>query len=107
MPWAGALTGLATAGPVCPVERTPPDPSCAPRPVVGARLLVRDAAGHTVATLISDTGGRFSAQLPAGTYQLVPQPVEGLLGTAPAVDFQLGPASPSASLAVDYDTGLR
>src|SRR5512146_1016884 len=44
--WVGQLTGIATAGPVCPVERTPPDPSCAPRAVPGARLLVQDAAEH-------------------------------------------------------------
>src|SRR5664280_2442019 len=36
-PW---IIGTATAGPVCPVERYPPDPACAPRPVAGATITV-------------------------------------------------------------------
>lgn len=105
--WTGELTGTATAGPVCPVERTPPDPSCEPRPVAGATLIVQDAAGHTVARLLTDASGHFDAHLPAGRYRLVPQPVEGLMGVAPAVDFAIGPGSPAAALDVSYDTGIR
>ncbi len=37
------VSGIAQAGPVCPVER-PGDPACDPRPVEGARITV--ARGH-------------------------------------------------------------
>ena len=39
------IAGVATAGPVCPVEKNPPDPACAPRPVDGAVLVFHGAAG--------------------------------------------------------------
>src|SRR4051812_27054115 len=60
---ASATTGIrgkATAGPVCPVERVPPESACAPRPVVGAVLVVRDAAGNEVARATTGTDGRYA-----------------------------------------------
>src|ERR1035437_4003917 len=35
----GGVTGTITAGPVCPVEQSPADPKCAPRPVAGAVVI--------------------------------------------------------------------
>jgi hypothetical protein len=51
------IAGTATAGPTCPVEKTPPDPSCAPRPVVGAVLIIRDASGGEIAKATTDAAG--------------------------------------------------
>src|SRR5699024_9518695 len=82
-----AIRGVVTAGPVCPVVTDPPDPSCEDRPVAGAELLIRDESGAEVARVRSEEDGSFSASVPAaGRYSLIPQPIEGLLGTAPAVD---------------------
>ncbi len=53
MPSAPPGTGLAitaAAGPTCPVEKIPPDPACAPRPVAGATILIKAGAGTIVAT---------------------------------------------------------
>ena len=44
------IIGTATAGPVCPVERYPPDPACAPRPVAGATITVHGGGGQVIAT---------------------------------------------------------
>ena len=41
----GSIVVVAMAGPVCPVESDPPDPSCAPRPVAGAPVVVTPADG--------------------------------------------------------------
>jgi len=102
------LTGRATAGPVCPVEQVPPDPSCAPRPVAGAVLAIVTAAGAEVARARTAGDGSFAFDVPEGDYRLVPQPVEGLLGTAPPIEFsaRLGGPQP-APLDVQYDTGIR
>jgi Carboxypeptidase regulatory-like domain len=102
----GTLTGQVLAGPTCPVETTPPDSNCAPRPVVGAVLVVRDLAGETVAEIISDGDGRFDAALPAGSYTLVPQPVDGLMGTGESQDFTIE-AGAATTIDVAYDTGIR
>jgi hypothetical protein len=106
-PSAGNVSGQATAGPVCPVER-PGDPACAPRPVGGAVIVVTRPDGSVVARVTTAVDGRFSINLPPGDYVLVPQPVEGMMGTAPPVPFTVGQAGPSPSpLQVQYDTGIR
>jgi hypothetical protein len=99
--------GHAMAGPVCPVERNPPDPSCAPRPVSGAVLIITTADGHEVGRATTTADGRWVLALPAGSYTLTPQPVTGLLGVARPVTFTVTAAGSSVSLDVTYDTGIR
>jgi hypothetical protein len=108
-PGGGVLgvSGRVTAGPTCPVVRNPPDPSCADRPVPGAVLVVTDTSGREVARATSAANGDFSIPLPAGSYVLAPQPVEGLMGTAGKVDFTIGAAGPPITFDVQYDTGIR
>lgn len=100
------VTGDAHAGPVCPVQQDPPDPACADRPVADALLLVVDASGASVAEVRTDADGHFETMLPAGNYTLVPQPVEGLLGTAQPQTFSTGRGL-APELDVAYDTGIR
>lgn len=108
-PGGSGATGLtihATAGPVCPVVTDPPDPSCAPRPVAGATVVIRDVAGTEVATATLDDAGSAIVEVPAGGYVIEGQPVEGLMGT---------PESQSATVIdgvttqveLAYDTGIR
>ena len=103
-----AVAGHAVAGPTCPVEPASPAPGqCAPRPVAGAVLGISDAAGHEVARLTTAADGAFSTQLPAGSYTLTPQQVEGLMGTAPAIRFTVSATGHPMDLRVEYDTGIR
>ena len=101
------IGGHAVAGPVCPVERNPPDPSCAPRSVGGAALVVSATNGHEVARATTGPDGRWTLALPAGAYTLTPQPVAGLVGVAPPIPFTVGAAGASVSLDTVYDTGIR
>jgi hypothetical protein len=100
------IGGTVTAGPVCPVERNPPDPGCAPRPVAGATIVIRDGSGAQVAAAISGADGAFFVSLSPGDYVVDPRPVQGLLGTAAQQ-----PASVTAGavtvVQLDYDTGIR
>jgi hypothetical protein len=107
LPQAGAVTGNVTAGPVCPVERVPPDPSCAPRPVAGALMIVQTTAGREVARTTSAADGTFHLTLAPGTYHLVPQPVAAYMGTAQPIDFRVEVGEPTPELEVSYDTGIR
>jgi len=105
-PW---IAGRAVAGPVCPVERIPPDPACADRPVAGAVIVIRDAGGAEVARATTAEDGTFLVGVPGGgSWTVEPQPAEGLLGTAPAIVVEVAD-EPSAWAAVDvaYDTGIR
>ena len=104
-PW---LVGVATAGPVCPVERIPPDPACAPRPVFGATIAVLDSGGREVARAITGADGTYRVAVPAGSVRVEAAPVAGLMRTPAPIDAVV-PAGPGAWLRVDlaYDTGIR
>ena len=98
------ISGIATAGPVCPVAR-PDDPACADRPVAGATVHIIDATGTEVATLETDAKGAFVVTLAPGRYRVVADPVPGLIGTAVPMDVMVG--STLASVQLRYDTGIR
>ncbi|MGH8030555.1 MAG: hypothetical protein ACREO3_11550 [Arenimonas sp.] len=73
-PGSGASTGTgvsgtATVGPTCPVERSPPDPACADRPYAG-NFEVESVGGAHVAGFTSGTDGRYSIALAPGSYQI-------------------------------------
>jgi hypothetical protein len=102
------VTGRATAAPTCPVERNPPDPACAPRPVAGAVLVIQDSVtGREVTRVTTDSDGRFAITMAPGTYRLVPQPVSGLMGGGRPMDFQVSTGRATPALEVSYDTGIR
>jgi hypothetical protein len=100
------VSGIAQAGPVCPVERQPPDPACADRPVAGAIVVVTNN-GNEVTRTISAADGTFHLRLAPGEYQLVPQPAQGLMGTAQPIALTVRTGEPMAPLVVTYDTGIR
>ncbi|MEO6578294.1 MAG: carboxypeptidase-like regulatory domain-containing protein [Candidatus Limnocylindria bacterium] len=101
-----SVRGSAVAGPVCPVERQPPDPACAPHPVEGARIAVIDAQGEQVALATTDASGGFSVDIVPGTYRLVAMPVAGLMGTPAPLELDIGPAG-ATDIVFEFDTGIR
>ncbi len=100
------IGGIAVAGPVCPVETVPPDPGCAARPVAGAVIVVRDMGGSEVARAVTGADGSFFVGLPAGDYLIEPQAVEGLMGTAAALEVTVAEGL-AADVQLEYDTGIR
>jgi hypothetical protein len=63
------VQGIAFIGPTCAVEREPPDPACADRPL--ARAVIRARRGGRVAgETRTDARGRFRLRLAPGRYQL-------------------------------------
>jgi hypothetical protein len=107
LPDATGVHGTVTAGPTCPVERDPPDPACAARPVGGAVLLFTDADGTEVARATSAADGTFAVELAPGAYRVTAEPVEGLMGTPAPMDVEVEAGQPMTELQVSYDTGIR
>ena len=101
------ITGIVTAGPACPVVTEPPDPACDDRPVAGAEIVIRNASGEEVAMARSADDGTFSVAVEAGRYELVPQPVEGLMGTAAPVEVTVADGAATEPIQIIYDTGIR
>ena len=103
-----SVKGTVTAGPVCPVERNPPDPSCAPRPVAGAVIVATNAAGEEVGRATTAADGTYALFVrQTGTITLTPQPVTGLMGTPQPVQVTLNEPGIVKQLDLSYDTGIR
>ena len=101
----GVLSGLALAGPQCPVEKDPPDPACADKPVAGAVIEIT-RPDKSVVSVTTGEDGTFLIRLAPGEYLVTPRPVEGLLGTAPPVAVVVE-AGRTVSIELGYDTGIR
>ena len=102
-----ALQVSALAGPTCPVVSDPPDPDCADGPVEGAEIAVQDGDGVEVARMTTDGDGAAEVELAPGRYVLVPQPVDGLMGTAQPIAVTLVHGIDAEPVTIAYDTGIR
>jgi len=98
------IRGLVIAGPTCPVEQAGQSPCV--RPVLGATILALDSARQVVGRAVSDASGAYSLRLPAGTYEIVPQAVAGLMGVAAETTVTVPDGAP-VQLDLQYDTGIR
>jgi hypothetical protein len=99
----GSLSVTVTAGPTCPAERIG-DPTCAPRPVKGAQLRLE---GSSEITLVTNASGiAREDHIAVGVYRLVPQSVNGLMGTPAPLHIVIRHGE-AARAAVSYDTGVR
>jgi hypothetical protein len=107
LPADTGVRGVVVAGPTCPVETIPPQSGCEARLVDGAVLRILDGHGREVARATSAADGTFEVVLAPGAYRMVPQPVEGLMGTAGESTFRLELGEPWTELTIDYDTGIR
>ena len=100
--------GTITAGPVCPVEQSPPDPQCAPRPVEGAVVVATNASGEEVGRTTSAADGSYELAVTESGYVLITAlPVAGLMGTPSPVSLTLIAPSEVHRLDFEYDTGIR
>lgn len=103
------ILGTVTAGPVCPVQRASPDPSCAPRPVSEAVIVLTEAAGGTEAGRTSTAAdGSYTIVVPGtGTFIVSALPVPGLMEAPDPVTITLSLASQHERVDLVYDTGIR
>jgi hypothetical protein len=98
------VSGLVVAGPTCPVETA--DQPCPDQPVVGVIIRINTPEGAEVARVVTDSEGRYSLSLPVGSYRIVAQPHEGLMGTPEPVEVSVG-ADQTSIVDLVYDTGIR
>ena len=106
-PRAG-IEGKIVAGPTCPVERVPPDPRCAPRPLA-ATLRIHPAGRRTPAeTVRSGRDGRFKVRLAPGLYVVDALGRRGSpLPHPPAARDVRVRVRRFTRVTITYDTGIR
>ena len=98
------VRGVVLAGPTCPVEQAGQSPCI--RSVPGATILALDSSRQEVGRAVSDADGVYLLRLPPGNYQIVPQPVQGLMGVAAKTSVTVPDGAP-VQLDLQYDTGIR
>ncbi len=107
LPFTGAgVVGRAMLGPTCPVQRDPPDPACADKPLPGAVLVVETTTGAEVARGSTNAQGYFAIELNPGSYVLVPEAFAGAMHAPAAISFEARASGPTM-VNVSYDTGIR
>jgi hypothetical protein len=99
------VRGTVLLGPVCPVERIPPDPACAPKPYATAITVYRAGSTSVFATGKSDASGTFQFSLPPGSYTLKASGGTMLPRCSPT-DVTVG-LSGYATTSISCDTGIR
>jgi hypothetical protein len=103
-----SVTGTVSAGPVCPVEKSPPDPGCAPRPVAGAVIVAKDAGDNEVGRATSAADGTYRLIVSeTGTVLITGLPVAGLAQPPAPVSVTLSYPSETERIDLEYDTGIR
>src|SRR5579885_2963902 len=103
---SSGVAGTVLFSPVCPVDRVPPDPQCAPRPGPASVRLQPTGAG-AVSSGQAGADGRFSILAPPGTYVVqatTSSPGRGCQSTPAQVTVTAGSF---ASVMVACDTGIR
>lgn len=112
----GTLSGKMTIGPICPVERNPPDPKCKPTAemfalktiVVLPYGLAEFDAGRTGGQVHPDANGNFSLSLEPGVYTINVLPWQKGLGSVSIKPDRFAiSAGGVVNVAIDIDTGIR
>lgn len=107
LPYNSGIRGTVMAGPTCPVERDPPDPNCADKPVATNISIFRTSdRTHGVAFATSDAGGNFQISLPPGDYIVMAGPNGVPFPSCTDTGATVGPSSYTEIL-VSCDTGIR
>lgn len=67
----GRVHGQVLLGPICPVERIPPDPACAPKPYkTKIQIFAGKVTAHPYKTVLTDAAGTFNFSVKPGAYVL-------------------------------------
>ena len=103
----GFLEGKISIGPLCPVERFPPDPNCQPTPETFKAWLIAVYQDETKIILLNpNLDGAYRVELPVGDYVVDLEKSMGIGGkNLPAtVIIKSGEIT---TLNIDIDTGIR
>lgn len=101
-----SISGLVLKGPISPVAR-PNVPNEAP--LADASITISNAANSAIVVrLVSDTAGKFSVNLPAGSYFVTGGQISNSgLPRPPQPQEVSVPANTTVTDTLHYDTGIR
>ncbi len=104
----GSVNGKVLLSPVCPVERIPPDPACAPKPYITNIQVWSTRTRSLYKSIFTNSVGAFTLSLVPGPYVLqVKKPVNGSLYPRCSETKFLITSKKTLKLTVICDTGIR
>ncbi len=103
---SSGISGTVLVGPTCPVERNPPDPQCADRPLQTTLVVKNADETKTISSFSSDSKGHFKITLPAGDYVIRSAPSQNRLPTCSS-DLIKVTANTYTNTTVNCDSGIR
>jgi hypothetical protein len=106
----GFLKGVITIGPLCPVQRIPPDPACLPTEETykSYPVVVRTADGaNKVVQINPELNGSFSVELSAGNYVVALENNQNRIGSSNLPAKVSIISEDTTFLNIDIDTGIR
>ena len=99
------VSGTVSLGPTCPVQRIPPDPTCADKPYATAVVVYRAGSKSPLMMGNSDATGAFSFSLQPGSYTLAVSNGTTIPHCTP-VNIKII-ANTYATTTISCDTGIR
>ena len=103
----GTLQGKISIGPLCPVERIPPDPNCLPTAeTFKAWPLAIFKGEQKVKSFTADAQGNFRIDLPLGEYVIDLEQQRGIGGGNLPQDIIIQ-SGEITTLNIGLDTGIR
>jgi hypothetical protein len=107
---SGFLEGTSTIGPICPVEKIPPDPACLPTAETYKAYPVSVYTSDgiiKIAQLKPSLDGFFSSELPPGNYLVVLEKAQNNIGGSNLPVEVSITSEDKTVLNVNIDTGIR
>jgi hypothetical protein len=101
----GILVGQVTLSPICPVERIPPQPECAPKPYQTSVNVTKGSDNTAIATQNSDANGYFRFSIPSGTYNISAGPKNTMPSCPKSTATVKGGTTTTVN--ISCDTGIR
>lgn len=103
---SSGITGTVLLGPICPVQREPPDPQCADKPYATSLVVTTVSGERIIKEFKSDSNGTFRVAVPPGEYAVRSA---ATADTLPRCDEQLVVVRASEYTAITFrcDTGIR
>jgi hypothetical protein len=107
---AGYLSGTISIGPICPVERIPPDPACLPTAetykAYPVGVYTSDGKAR-IKQLNPSLNGNFTSELAPGTYRVVLESTQKSVGGSNLPAYVIIISSDTTILNISIDTGIR
>jgi hypothetical protein len=101
------IKGIAMLGPMCPVQKNPPDPKCADRPYKTNLIITSRPPSQIVKSFSSGTDGRFSVDLPPGEYAISSADTASIFSHCSSQGSIKVENNKYADVTINCDTGIR